>query len=48
MNIMNDGEPGSLAGRTQIVTGGSRDVVAATSKGEGSFPRTMSLYSKNG
>jgi hypothetical protein len=45
---MNDREPGSLAGRTAIVTGGSRGVVAATSKGEGSFPRTMSLYSNNG
>jgi len=45
---MNDREPASLAGRTAIVTGGSRGVVAATSKGEGSFPRTMSLYSNNG
>jgi NAD(P)-dependent dehydrogenase (short-subunit alcohol dehydrogenase family) len=29
---MNNGEPGSLAGRTALVTGGSRGVGAATSK----------------
>ena len=29
---MNNGEPGSLVGRTALVTGGSRGVGAATSK----------------